>query len=454
MKGNQKPCNVQDSFKNTPPPAMGVCFVPNHAENANILDDILNALPKAEKGHSDGGFGGKKNPLEAEWKWKSKPLPRAPKSGPEIFDVTKYGAKNDGSSESTKAFLDTWKDACSYSGDSWFVVPDGEFLLGEVEFEGPCTKGIQVEIRGTVKAVKDPSKYTEKSWIMFRHVDGLNISGGGTLDGQGELAWEKNSECKVCNMLAVSLKLIGVTNALVRQIYLVNSKAFNMHVTDCKRIHIYDVKITCPEESPNTDGIHISTSTGIKVTDSFIGVGDDCVSIGDGTKSILVTRVICGPGHGISIGSLGKVETEEPVSNIHVNNCTLVGTTNGVRIKTWRGSSELKVSDLTFENIIMNRVSFPIIIDQHYCPSKDCADKPPSKVKLSNIVYKNIRGTSFTKLAVNVMCSEDYPCEDVHMSDIDLAYQNPEMTTASMCSNIKVITTGKQNPPLCTHLLS
>lgn len=110
-----------------------------------------------------------------------------------------------------QAFLDTWKDACSYSGDSWFVVPEGEFLLGEVEFEGPCTKGIQVEIRGTVKAVKDPSKYSEKSWIMFRHVDGLNISGGGTLDGQGELAWEKNSECKVCNMLAVVSFCISFT---------------------------------------------------------------------------------------------------------------------------------------------------------------------------------------------------------------------------------------------------
>lgn len=70
--------------------------------DANLIDDILNALPKAGKENSDGGFGGKKNPLEAEWKWKSKPLPRAPKSGPEIFDVTKYGAKNDGSSESTK----------------------------------------------------------------------------------------------------------------------------------------------------------------------------------------------------------------------------------------------------------------------------------------------------------------------------------------------------------------
>lgn len=96
-----------------------------------------------------------------------------------------------------------------------------------------------------------------------------------------------------------TLKLIAVSNAMVRQIFLVDSKAFHIHVTDCRRVHIYDVKITSPEESPNTDGVHISTSTGIKVTDSFIGVGDDCVSIGDGTKNVLVSRVYCGPGHGI-----------------------------------------------------------------------------------------------------------------------------------------------------------
>lgn len=104
-----------------------------------------------------------------------------------------------------QAFLDAWKAACTYNGKSWFVVPDGEFLLGEIEFEGPCTnKGSPtVEIRGTVKAVKDPSKFSDKSWITFRHVEGLNISGGGTLDGQGELAWDKNSDCHACKMLAV-----------------------------------------------------------------------------------------------------------------------------------------------------------------------------------------------------------------------------------------------------------
>lgn len=105
----------------------------------------------------------------------------------------------------------------------------------------------------------------------------------------------------LCDVFAQSLKLVSVSNARVGQIYLINSKAFHMHVTRCQNTQIYDVKITAPEESTNTDGIHISSSTGVQVVDSFIGVGDDCVSMGDGNRNLLVSNVFCGPGHGIRL---------------------------------------------------------------------------------------------------------------------------------------------------------
>lgn len=65
-------------------------------------------------------------------------------------------------------------------------------------------------------------------------------------------------------------------------------------------------------------------------------VGDDCVSIQTGCSNINVHNVNCGPGHGISIGSLGKENTKACVSNVTVRDVTLHNTLTGVRIKTWQ----------------------------------------------------------------------------------------------------------------------
>lgn len=126
--------------------------------------------------------------------------------------------------------------------------------------------------------------------------------------------------------------------------------------------------------SINTDGIHIAKSTDVKILNSNIATGDDCVSLGDGNKHITIHNVKCGPGHGFSIGSLGTNPTEEPVENIIVKNCTLTNTQNGVRIKTWpTAPGTSPVTNLTFEDITMVNVYNPVIIDQQYCPSNLCS---------------------------------------------------------------------------------
>lgn len=68
----------------------------------------------------------------------------------------------------------------------------------------------------------------------------------------------------------------------------------------------------------------------------LISAGDDCVSIEDGTHGLHVTRLVCGPGHGISIGSLGDDNSRAEVSDIFIDTVHLYGTTNGARIKTWQ----------------------------------------------------------------------------------------------------------------------
>lgn len=136
---------------------------------------------------------------------------------------------------------------------------------------------------------------------------------------------------------------------------------------------INNLKITAPGDSPNTDGIHVARSTNIQISDTKISTGDDCISLGPGSTNISISGILCGPGHGISIGSLGKAQGEENVSGINVRNCNISNTENGLRIKTWAPSPPSNVSDVTFEGITLNNANNPIIIDQRYCPYKYCS---------------------------------------------------------------------------------
>lgn len=371
-------------------------------------------------------------------------------TGATVFDVTQHGAKADGTTDNVEAFMQTWVAACHSDSPAKVVVPAGTFLTGPVAFGGPCKSSgpIIFEVQGTIIASTDVSEYSSAEWFSFENINGLVITGGGTFDAQGGSVWKYN-DChsnNKCQLLPSSLHFSGVNNAVVYEINSVNSMSFHLHVHECNNLTIHNVNITAPANSPNTDGIHISSSTLVNVTNNVIGTGDDCISIGQATKDITISQVTCGPGHGISVGSLGKYKDEGDVSGIVVSNCTLSNTTNGVRIKTWAGSPPSQASSITFEDIIMNSVKNPVIIDQKYGSHSG----QPSRVKISDVHFKNIRGTSTSDVAISILCSTLVPCEGVELVDIDLAYVGPgKKPFIASCLNAKAIFGGKQNPPAC-----
>ncbi|XP_057485873.1 exopolygalacturonase-like [Actinidia eriantha] len=353
-----------------------------------------------------------------------------------VFDVTRYGAVPNGATETSLAFLAAWRDACAHPGNATLLVPNGTFFIGPVTFEGPCHNqhSPTVTIRGILKAPSRLSSFPTSTWIVFRKLHGLNLTGETdttTLDGQGAKAWALGSSDKKNKPLNrpivfASLKFAHVSNGVIRNIGLLNSKNFHMSFSHCKDIVVDGVKITAPWNSPNTDGIHISGSTNIRITSSTIGVGDDCVSIGPGTTNISIVNVMCGPGHGISIGSLGKYPKEKNVRGITVENCTINGTQNGVRVKTWPGSPPSMAANLTFQDIVMINVSNPIVIDQEYCPNHTCLNYKPSRVKLRNIHFRNIKGTYRTKSAVTLVCSSRVACENIEIVNVKLNHTTEE----------------------------
>ncbi|CAA3005679.1 polygalacturonase, partial [Olea europaea subsp. europaea] len=180
------------------------------------------------------------------------------------------------------------------------------------------------------------------------------------------------------------------------------------------------------------------------VPSSLLSMCDDCISIVSGSKKVLATDIICGPGHGISIGSLGSRNSEDYVSDVVLNRAKLSGTTNGVRIKTWQGGSG-SASNIKFQNVEMHNVKNPIIIDQSYCDqSKPCKEQS-SAVQVKNVVYQNIKGTSASNVAIDFDCSKKYPCQGIVLHDVNLVAEGGGSAKAK-CNNINLKNIGTVTP--------
>ncbi|KAK4768735.1 hypothetical protein SAY86_026885 [Trapa natans] len=347
-----------------------------------------------------------------------------------IFDIRKFGAIGDGKSDSSKAIQDAFASACNAAGGrSRIVVPLGTFVVKSAVFNGPCKGWIEFSVGGIIKALAGP--VNDDGWVVFRHIDGLAITGNGKFDGLGQSAWNFNN-CKKnpnCRDLPTSIQLEFIENSVVSGISSLNSKYFHIKILQSNSITIDGVGITAPENSPNADGIHISNSQNIRILNSIISTGDDCVSMGAGSTNILVYNVTCGPGHGISIGSLGKYDNEADVNGITVDKCTLSGTSNGLRIKTWPSDVQMTAYNITFNDVVMDNTYNPIIIDQQYCSSKGCDQSRSSSVQIKDVWFKNIRGTSKSQSAVNIQCSRRFPCYDINFSNINLLYGGPDGKT-------------------------
>ncbi|KAK4388415.1 Exopolygalacturonase [Sesamum angolense] len=326
--------------------------------------------------------------------------------GGTTFNVMSYGAKPGKKQESTQAFMKAWNAACKTNGKATVLVPAGVYILGETIFQGPCKSQIPitVQVEGTLQAVSDASAYSGDGWISFSHINGLVLTGGGTIDGQGNSLWKYN-DCKTnpdCVHLAASIYMNKVSNGM-SSMHLINSMGFHMHVTNCHMIRLQGLT-SAPGDSPNTDGLQQINN----------------------------------------VGSLGKEPKELDVTGLIVQNCTLRGTTNGIRIKTFAASDSSRASGFLFQDIIVDSVQNPIIIDQNY----GSKSTKPSLVKISNIVYQNIRGTTTSPVAVSLKCSSGAPCQNVQLHNINLQATGKARPT-SVCSSANVGYSGVQNPPAC-----
>ena len=228
-------------------------------------------------------------------------------------------------------------------------------------------------------------KLTETQWKKLVASGGLLSENGKTwYPSEQFLAGEKKAEMNVPRTLKtkedfekirdflrpVMVSLVGCKKVLIDGPTFQNSPAWCIHPLLCEELTVRNTTVKNPWYSQNGDGIDIESCKNAILYDSNFDCGDDAICIKSGkdkegrdrgvpTENLIIKNCIVYHGHGgVTIGS----EMSGGVRNMHVSNCTFLGTDVGLRFKSNRGRGgvveNIYISDIEMINIPSQAISF------------------------------------------------------------------------------------------------
>lgn len=347
------------------------------------------------------------------------------------FDVTQYGAKNNGDFDCTQAFKKAI-DACSKAGGGRVVVPAGTFVTGPIHLKSNVN--LHLAEGALVSFFTSTEDYLPAVLTRFEGTECLNysplvyafeqeniaITGSGTLDGNAGITnwwrWKWTQKPDVTALCEQAEKGVPVDkrvygeghklrpnmiqpyrckNILIEGVTIKNSPMWHIHPVLSENITVRNVRIM--GHGPNNDGCNPESCRNVLIEDCFFDTGDDCIAIKSGrnadgrrvnvaSENIVVRNCTMKEGHGgVVLGS----EISGSVRNVFVENCVMDSPNldRGLRIKTnsMRGG--------VVENIFMRNVDMPQVreaalkINYYYQEG----DTGPFQPTVRNIFMTNVR---------------------------------------------------------------
>ena len=316
-----------------------------------------------------------------------------------LFTITDFGA-NAAAGDNAAAIQKTI-DTCAASGGGCVVIPAGTFLCGPIVMKSTCN--LRISAGATLKVLPygsgngvDPGSYpnsgttdTYSHFIYGKNLTNIEISGSGTIEGQGAAWWAAfnangaiHRPCLVRFDACSNIAIVGITLQNAPNVHItIGSGSFNTTISN--------IIVNSPSTSPNTDGID-TWSPHIDILHCSIACGDDNIAMDNNSQDITIKNCAFGTGHGCSIGSYAN-----NIDSITVDSCTFIGTTAGIRMKSnrTRGGAE---QYLSYSNITMSGVKNPVYITSYYpstpaSPSSDSAQPVTATTpKWQHIILKNI----------------------------------------------------------------
>lgn len=237
-------------------------------------------------------------------------------------------------------------------------------------------------VLGTWEGRADDSFASILTGICVKHVC---IYGEGIIDCRAqESDWWVNHRVKRIARRPKGIFLHTCENVSLEGITVCNTPSWNQHPFYSRDLKYINMKLINPANSPTTDGIDPESCDNVLIVGTRISVGDDCIAIKSGklefaeryhtpSSHITVRNCLMEYGHaGVTIGS----ENSGGVRDVLVTNCFFKMTDRGLRIKSQRGRGNLAViRDIVFQNIRMEDVKSPFVINAFYKAGNDELDE-------------------------------------------------------------------------------
>jgi polygalacturonase len=341
------------------------------------------------------------------------------------MSITKFGALGDGKKLNTKSIQNAI-NACAKKGGGTVFVPAGIFLTGSIELKSNIT----LELASGAVLLGSPDiadypfngfKHNEmgetKSLIWAINQQNISITGNGKIDFNGKVFMDFNSpksnlEIEKTNIYTdlqkkeVVVKYLkrpnqplffhNCRNITVKDVSMTDAPCWTFTLSECEKVRITSIHISNDPQISNSDGIHISASKDVIISNSLIFAGDDCIALTcitawDKTcENIVITNcVFSSRSAGVRVGHQAS-----KISNVIASNLVMRDCNRGIAI--FSGDKGF-VKDISFNEIIMQTQKFagawwgkgePLVVVTH----KDG--------KIENVSIRNVKADAENSIII------------------------------------------------------
>jgi polygalacturonase len=333
-----------------------------------------------------------------------------------IFDIRHYGAVGDGINLSTNA-VNTAAKACSDAGGGTVLVSGGDYVIGSLQLFNNTT--LKIDGGAVLRGSRNIEDYEKSHLIWADKKENIVIEGPGLIMGEGlsfllppeapretkhpgiidtEQAIDMHFKCKrmrAGNRPSPMIYLTNCDGVEIKSVRIEDAGGWTLSLKNCDNVNITAIRMKSDYNGVSVDGIDLTGCQNVVVSGCHIHTADDAIVLknpysetGRTMHNIIITGcTLLSSTNGIKIGT----ETYHDIEDIIISNCTIYcreywpSTLTGISLESVDGAN---VSNIIVNNIVMRGIMTPFFLR---LGNRGRGRKEPVPGRLEHISVSNIR---------------------------------------------------------------